>query len=329
MTQQVFLTVATRIHSLGGKTVPDPQKSTNVASLLSTLASSFAASSALTGTSVIVRGLLLVDSASLPGARLGVDKFNADNPEAPHVLLGPTLVEPWGSFAPALNAAVVLAASSFSTFSGSRPSSSPAAAATAPVQRLLFLSAEAATTSDHLVSLLGLFDEDTLVVGAALPGHDVEPGGGREAGGGDPTALAGRLVSRRPLSGSTCPWNTLAVWSVPKLALTGFPLVSEGVHPEVLAAGGGGVEEVTTIALLQRLFGKERMRATLLVGEEAATWRVEEFEGDASRKEWHEKKMKSKIERPEAQCRLLFGGGGLLKEDDEGGEFGDVWHVCK
>jgi hypothetical protein len=34
------------------------------------------------------------------------------------------------------------------------------------------------------------------------------------------------------LTGRTTPWNTLALWNLPVLALTGFLLVSEGLHPE-------------------------------------------------------------------------------------------------
>jgi hypothetical protein len=35
------------------------------------------------------------------------------------------------------------------------------------------------------------------------------------------------------LTGRTAPWNTCALWDVPKLALTGFHLVSKGLHPDV------------------------------------------------------------------------------------------------
>ena len=33
------------------------------------------------------------------------------------------------------------------------------------------------------------------------------------------------------LTGRTVPWNTCCLWNVPKLALTGFLLVAEGLHP--------------------------------------------------------------------------------------------------
>ncbi len=63
-------------------------------------------------------------------------------------------------------------------------------------------------------------DEDTLVVGKALDGHDFSEG-----------------VHR--LRGRTCPWNTFAIWSLPKISLIGFPLVGDGVGNNTAS---GGVE---------------------------------------------------------------------------------------
>jgi hypothetical protein len=59
---------------------------------------------------------------------------------------------------------------------------------------------------------------ETLVAGAALRWHDYRAGG---RGGG---AVEVELTER------TAPWNTCALWDVPKLALTGFHLVLEGLH---------------------------------------------------------------------------------------------------
>ena len=354
MSRPTFLTVATRVHTLGGKTAPPlPSTSSTFASLLSTLHGSFSSSSSSDSSSdssssssrvVVLRGLLLVDSASLPNARLGVAAHYLDTAAAAaavnehhavHVLEGdgPTVVEPWGSFAPALNAAVVLAAASFASFCAASSSSEEedGGAVVGRLrsdfdQRLLFLSAEVDISASSVLSLLDLIDGDTLVVGSALPDHSVlsvPPVVSAAVGAVVSDHCALRLP--RPLTGSTSPWNTVAAWSVPKLALTGFPLVSEGLHPSVVAAGGGGVEEVACIALLQRLFGKERMKAILRIrydDEDKAEWHVEQFNGDKSRREWHEKKMKAKVERPEAQCRLLFPD---VDNNNEG--FGEVLHV--
>ena len=32
------------------------------------------------------------------------------------------------------------------------------------------------------------------------------------------------------IRGRTCPWNTFAIWDVKKLALTGFPLIGDGIE---------------------------------------------------------------------------------------------------
>eukprot|EP00438_Fugacium_kawagutii_P024755 Skav213505 [mRNA] locus=scaffold3849:268322:291457:- [translate_table: standard] len=56
-------------------------------------------------------------------------------------------------------------------------------------------------------------DADTLVVGPAMDGHRFRPG-------------------ERILDGRTSPWNTLALWSVRKLALTGFLCIADGL-PDV------------------------------------------------------------------------------------------------
>lgn len=57
------------------------------------------------------------------------------------------------------------------------------------------------------------------LLGAVLQGHThCAPHGGQE-----------KEVN---LDGRTTPWNTLAMWNLPKLALTGFLLVSDGLHPD-------------------------------------------------------------------------------------------------
>ena len=44
-------------------------------------------------------------------------------------------------------------------------------------------------------------------------------------------------------------------------------------------------------------------------------WNVPSFEDDESRREWHERKMRSKEERAEVQRLALFGeeGGGIVE----------------
>jgi len=188
-------------------------------------------------------------------------------------------VTPWGRFLPALNATV-----------------SWAAARGGSDCRLLLSSLESSSGLDARgIAVMGahLEDGDTLVCGAALPGHDYR-------GGGEGPALC-------ELTGRTCPWNTIALWDVGKLALTGFPAVGEGLHEGVHCAG---VEEVSCVATLQRILTPERASAKLVVVP-GIKW--DTHWEDAGRRAWHEKKMASKDSRPARHLQLL-------------GLEGKVWH---
>merc|ERR1719182_1141930 len=78
------------------------------------------------------------------------------------------------------------------------------------MQHILYQSLETTCTPEVLARLLDHFTRDTLVVGAALSGHTFEEG-------------------EQPLNGRTTPWNTLALWSVRKLSLTGFLRIADGL----------------------------------------------------------------------------------------------------
>jgi hypothetical protein len=124
------------------------------------------------------------------------------------------------------------------------------------------------------------------------------------------------------LTGRTAPWNTCALWDVPKLALTGFHLVSEGLHPDVDEPsdgdGGGdggwctGVEEVATIAVLQRVLSPRRARAKLVALPGMVSWATEDFGDAANGREWHERKMESKCARAKRQLDLLGLSDGVV-----------------
>jgi hypothetical protein len=75
-----------------------------------------------------------------------------------------------------------------------------------------------------VVALLSHLDESTLIVGPALEGHVFSEG-------------------EQGLRGRTCPWNTLALWSVRKLSVVGFPLMGDGLGEPACA----GVEVIITI----------------------------------------------------------------------------------
>jgi hypothetical protein len=96
----------------------------------------------------------------------------------------------WGAFVPALNTLL-----GFAQRCGKK--------------YILFQSLEVTCTSRVLERLLDHMTKDTLVVGPAMAGHTFQDG-------------------EQPLNGRTVPWNTLALWSVRKLTLTGFPNIADG-----------------------------------------------------------------------------------------------------
>lgn len=144
--------------------------------------------------------------------------------------------------------------------------------------------------------------QEDLVVGAALEGHQFKAG-------------------RQLLNGCTSPWNTCALWSVPKLSLTGFLAVSDGLPED---RGVAGIEEVAAIAVAQSLrapssllswgAGSGGMRAKLVSLRGHVAWNV--AWDDPARQAWHAKKMESKVRRAEAQLAALGIGGRA-----------SVWHV--
>jgi hypothetical protein len=87
--------------------------------------------------------------------------------------------------------------------------------------------------------LLSCFDEDTLVVGAALDGHDFMTSEKKEVKVYESESEGeGREGCRVVLRGRTCPWNTCAMWRLDKLGVMGFPLIGDGIT--LKASGGGG-----------------------------------------------------------------------------------------
>jgi len=185
-------------------------------------------------------------------------------------------VNPWGKFVNGLNVLVQHAI-------------------TGGFEHVLFSSVETEVGRDGVDKLRRTFTPSDLVVGAAFRDHAFEP---REA----PHAL----------TGSTTPWNTLALWHAPTLALLGFVGVAEGLD---VASGrsDGGVEEVTAIALLQHL--QMTRTGVKLVRLPGLAWDTA-FEDD-ERRAWHARKMASKVSRPVAQMAKLPGlpAGSVLHID--------------
>jgi hypothetical protein len=187
------IVVCTRIH-LGKASVPPTDEF--LTSLLSSFASLVSSSRALKG-AIAVDSQPKIDGYDLPShiRTLLSDILLQRSQNGDTVAVDVIPVTPWGQFIPALNALVSWAS-------------------LARASHILFVSAEISTlTYDGIQLLLQHFDDDkTLVVGAVLPGHQYN-----------------KAQSRVPLTGLTTPWNTAAMWNVSKLALTGFPLVAEGI----------------------------------------------------------------------------------------------------
>lgn len=126
-------------------------------------------------------------------------------------------------------------------------------------------------------------DDNVFVVGPMMDGHEFNLGD---------TILRGR----------TCPWNTCAIWDVEKLCVLGFPMVGDGVYSD---RSSGGVEEVSAIAILQKLFPswKALLVKTQSSSSQSNTWNTD-FQ-DSERAKYHERKMKSKDSRPGLHLEAL------------------------
>ena len=267
------LAIATRLH-LGHASNPPPNSQ-----LVETL-SSFAQ---LASTVKAEHAVVAVDAEDkIEGYSLvnEVRKILKNYGTAIHVLP----ITPWGKFIPALNAIVCWSARQ-------------------DAQYLLLVSAEVKMTSDAMDALKNEMDVDTtLVVGAVLQGHQHHNTADDNDGGGE---------NEVELTGRTTPWNTLALWNLPKLALTGFLLVSEGIHPDENGnEGAAGVEEVCTIATLQKILPSNTAQAKLR-SISGVQW-GQDFGDDEGRKEWHERKMMSKVTRAKRQLDLMGLKGTVL-----------------
>jgi len=172
------------------------------------------------------------------------------------------LVHQWGSFVPALNALLLDAVTSGSEY-------------------VLFQSVEIEAHSDMVKQLMIHMDSNTLVAGACLAGHNFRQGS-------------------QTLDGTSCPWNTFAMWDVRKLTKTGFLLVSEGIC-EGSKLEDAGVEEAAVIALHQML--APQSSHAKLIELSGVNWHTD-FE-DTKRAQWHQKKMESKRSRAQAQLDVL------------------------
>ncbi|CAE8587639.1 unnamed protein product [Polarella glacialis] len=126
----------------------------------------------------------------------------------------------WGAFVPALNALL-----NFAQGKGKK--------------YILYQSLEVCCARDVLQRLLDHHTADTLVVGPVVDGHVFCDG-------------------EQPLNGRSSPWNTLALWSVRKLALTGFLCIADGL-PDVPPS----VSRETSMAFADELNPQDSMSSPM------------------------------------------------------------------
>jgi len=146
-------------------------------------------------------------------------------------------------------------------------------------KELLFQSIEVTIGVEDMMILEKELDSNTLIVGAKL------------------CERHGEKNEVCTINGWTSPWNTLALWNLEKLALTGFLTISSGNLTDI----PGGIEEVVTISLLQKI-QPNSMKAKL-IKLSSVHWNT-----DWSSKErsiYHQKKMASKDERSQIQLKKL------------------------
>jgi len=279
------LAIATRLH-LGHASHPPPHSQLfETLSSFAQLASTVGADHAVVAVDAEekLEGYDLVEEVTkicntLNGGR--TDDSEIVPPAPLHAPVSVLPVTPWGKFIPALNAIVIWAARKVARY-------------------LLFVSAEVQLTEEVMGVMKKKLDlETTLVVGPVLQGHEYK-------------ATISEEEAEVNLTGRTTPWNTCGLWNVSKLALTGFLLVSEGLHPEEDGReGSGGVEEVCTIATLQRILRPENAQAKL-ISIPGTSW-GQDFGNDEKRREWHERKMMSKYIRAKRQLDLMGLSGTVI-----------------
>ena len=146
-------------------------------------------------------------------------------------------------------------------------------------KELLFQSIEVTISVEDMMKLEQYLEEDTLVVGAKL--LEIHANGNKHS----------------IINGWNSPWNTLAIWNIEKLGLTGFLSISSGNLEDI----PGGIEEVVTISLLQQL--KQGEMKAKVIDLQSVEWNTQ-WDSE-QREEYHAKKMKTKNERSQVQLEKL------------------------
>lgn len=164
-------------------------------------------------------------------------------------------VTPWGRFVPALQALLQ-------------------AASVAGFPKILCISVEVEIDADALAALDREVHTTALVAGLRMPGHLFQPG-------------------EHACDGPRSPWNTAALWRVRDgLDRIGFASAGEALFDP--SGKSAGIEEVSTIALYQKMYGD--CGATLLDASHVA-WNTDR----ASQPDALEEKLRSKQSRAARQ----------------------------
>jgi len=146
-------------------------------------------------------------------------------------------------------------------------------------KELLFQSIEVTIALEDMVKLEKCLEDDTLVVGAKL--LEIHANGNEYS----------------TITGWNSPWNTLAIWNLEKLGLTGFLSISSGNLEDI----PGGMEEVVTISLLQQL--KQGEMKAKVIALQSVDWNTK---WDSKEREiYHIKKIQTKNERSQLQLEKL------------------------
>jgi hypothetical protein len=145
------------------------------------------------------------------------------------------------------------------------------------MDNLLLASVDCRLQKAVIQRLSDFMGPNTLVAGARLKDHKFK-------------------VGTRLGSGLTVPWSTFAIWNVRHLALLGFPLVGDAPFD----SSNAGVEEVTAIALFQKIYGSSGAQAYLV--DVPGSDRLRNMQGwDETRIAQHKSKIQSKEARPAKQ----------------------------
>ncbi|MCJ8345197.1 hypothetical protein MJH12_06635, partial [bacterium] len=144
---------------------------------------------------------------------------------------------------------------------------------------LILQSIDVWTSRSQMSALISQMDDKTLVVGAKMD------------------EFHGRKEGLNPISGWCCPWNTLAIWDLKKLGITGFLPLSGGNLDDLQ----GGVEEVMAISILQQIINDQCRAKIVNVG--TVKWDVDWPCSDRAKA--HQIKMESKNKRAKNQMNYL------------------------